>query len=89
MITHRGRVVYDRKRDPFTEEAVIRILRRFLEDKRPDEVGRFLSEAMDPIYKDWFPNFYIIARFVMAMIRGWYASWYISREFVEYVLDLM
>ena len=89
MITYRGRVVYDRKPDPFTEKAVTRILRGFLEDKPPADVGRFLSEVMDPIYKDWFPNFYIIARFVMAMIRGWYSSWYISREFVEYVLDLM
>ena len=89
MITHLGRVVYDRKLHGFSEKDVTRILRRFLEDMDPAEVGDFLSETLDPIYKDWFPNFYIIARFVMVMIRGWYKSWYVSREFLEYVLDLI
>lgn len=89
MITQKGRVVYERVKHPFSEKDVARILRGALEDLSPGEAGEYLSRILDPIYKAWFPNFYLIAKFVTAMIRGWYASWYISEEFVIYVLDLM
>jgi len=70
--TQLGRVVYDRKKNPFTKKDLERIIRHFYWDKTPEEASHFLAEVVEnsayheSITKEWRLTFlsFFAAQFV-------------------------
>ena len=87
MITHLGRVVYDRKPHRFSEKDVSRILTAALEDLGPRASAEFLTEALQPFYKRYRGKFWGFAAFVRYIILGWFEAQVYTKEFLLMVLD--
>lgn len=56
MITHLGRVVYDRVQHRFTAKAISRILWSEVKEMGPTETGFFVSEVLARIIGQWITD---------------------------------
>ena len=72
MITHRGRVVYDRKPDPFTPNDVARILNAALKDLTWWGGSVFLSRFLRKLYERFNERPGLaFAAFVQVVMLSW------------------
>ena len=71
MITHRGRVVYDRKPDPFTPNDVARILNAALQDLTWWGGSVFLSRFLRKLYERLNQRPLAFAAFVQVVMLSW------------------
>ena len=71
MITHRGRVVYDRKPDPFTPNDVARILNAALKDLTLWRGSVFLSKFLRKLYEHLNERPLAFAAFVQIVMLSW------------------
>ena len=61
MMTHLGRVVYDRKKNPFSQADITRILKTALDDMTPREAAEYMTQVLDPYYQKWRAHPFIFA----------------------------
>jgi len=87
VITHLGRVVYDRRPHRFSEKDVSRILNAALEGLGPRASAEFITEALQPFYKSYRGQFWGFTAFVRYMILGWFEAQVYTKEFLLMVLD--
>ena len=89
MITHLGRVVYERVKHPFTEKDVQRILIQQLEDMGPRAAAEFLTRILDPFYRRYRGYPMVFGIFVRYMVLGWLEAQVYTRQFLAGLLDFV
>ncbi len=68
MITHLGRVVYERIEHKFKEKDVARILASELDRKTPEQIAAYLVRVLEPTWKTWGFKRNLQARFIVTFL---------------------
>lgn len=89
MMTHLGRVVYDRKKNPFSQADITRILKTALDDMTPREAAEYMTQVLDPYYQKWRAHPFIFAGFMRGMVLGWLEAMVYTREFLIELLGFV
>lgn len=70
MTTHLGRVVYDRKKNPFKRKDIARILYSELYDKEPNFAGLVLAELLIRVVVRWAKEPGNVTDFIGGFAKG-------------------